>query len=130
MKFESRADEILSRRAMTAFDRAVDDTLDVARVNARRHGRTGRFEASLQRTPAGVVGDRLAARVGSPMRSAKAKERGAYIQAQQTPYLVFDAGSGIRKVKAVRLPPRPVVGPAVARYPRLMAPRLREVGMR
>lgn len=127
MRFESHSRERIVLPAIAAFDQAVDDTLDQAQTNADRHSQTGKFATSLTRTdPREVADGRHEARVGSPLSSAKAKERGAFIQAKRGPYLVFNAGDGVRKVSAVRLAPRPVVGPAVRRFPEFMRIRLVE----
>lgn len=133
MRLESRALATIETGVRRAFDAAVDDTVAVAQANAGRYSRTGRFAGSITRTEAREVGDRLEARIGSPLSSARAKEKGAYIAAKRDipkfgRYLAIPAGDGtLRKVEAVRLPPRPAVGPAVRRYPDLMAARARQV---
>lgn len=128
MRFESRAREVILPRIRTAHDAATDDALAVARSNASRNSRTGRFERSLTRTETVPVGrDRLESRIGSPLNSARPKEKGAYIQAKRGPYLVFPTRDGWRKVRSVRLPARPVVTPAGRKFPQLMAARLRQV---
>jgi hypothetical protein len=127
VKLESHVEERVMRPLAEAHDRAVDDTRDAAQRNASRYSRTGRFADSIERTPSvETQPGRMAARVGSPLVSARAKEKGAFIAAKRGDYLVFDAGSGVRKVRDVRLPARPVVGPAVARWPETFAARARE----
>lgn len=128
MRFESHAEERIIRPIAAAHDEAIDDTLEVARVRARQYRRTGRFEGSLTRSDAvEVSAGRREARIGSPLVSARVKERGAFIQAKRAEYLVFDAGHGVRKVKSVRVPATPVVTPAGHRFPALMHDALREV---
>lgn len=127
MRFESTARERIERHVRGAFEAAADDVVTLAQATARKDSRTGRFAGSITRTDAvDVGGGRLEARVGSPLSSARAKERGAYIRAKRGPYLVFNAGDGVRKVEAVRLAPQPAVTPAGARFPRLMAARLEQ----
>lgn len=133
MRFESHAQERIVDPIEGAFDAAVDDTLEVARANARRYSRSGRFAASLTRTPTVRTGDRLEARIGSPLSSARAKERGAYIAAKRDipkfgRYLAVARPDGtLRKAEAVRLSPRPVVLPAGARWPELLRARFGQV---
>lgn len=109
-----------------AFDAAVDDTLEEAVRNAERYSKSGKFADSLQRTDPVESTDRLEARIGSPLRSARAKERGAYIAAEKAKHLVFDAGQGVRKATAVRIPAQPAVTPAGRRFREFMTGRLRE----
>lgn len=127
MRLVSHAEERLVRPIERAFDAAVDDTLELARAEARKHRRSGRFERSLIRTSVRDMGTRLEARIGSPLRSARAKEKGAFIQAKRGPYLVFPTNDGWRKVESVRLAPQPVVTPAGRRFRQVMAARLRQV---
>lgn len=126
MKLDSHAQERVLDPMDRAFDLAVDDTLADAKREASKHRRTGKFEGSLERTDAAAEGDRLIARIGSPLVSAKAKEKGAYIHAKRGKYLVFKVAGGVRKVEAVRLAPQPAVTPAGGRFPRFMAARLVE----
>lgn len=126
MKLESHAKERIFDPIDDAFERAVDDARDLAQRNASAHSRTGKFERSIERTETAREGDRLEARIGSPLVSAKAKEKGAFIQAKRGPYLVFRVPGGVRKVESVRLAPQPAVTPAGAQFPRLMAARAAE----
>jgi hypothetical protein len=126
VNFVSHARERILEPAIAAFDHAVDDTVDQAQTNADRYSKSGKFADSITRTEPVQRGDRLTARIGSPLVSARAKEKGAFIQAKRGPYLVFNAGDGVRKVGSVRVPPRPVVGPAVKRFPQFMRDRLVE----
>lgn len=128
MKLESRADDLM-RRMDLAFELAVADARDDARAEASKHDRTGKFSASIVSSPPVDTGDGYEASIGSPLSSAKAKEKGAYITAKRGKYLVFDAGQGVRKVQAVRLRPQPAVTPAGRRFSApdgAMARRLRE----
>lgn len=115
MKLESNASDVL-RRVDLAFELAVADTRDLARENAAKHDRTGRFSDSIVSSPPIQTADGFEASIGSPLSSAKAKEKGAFIQAKRGRYLVFDAGQGVRKVEAVRLRPQPAVTPAGRRF--------------
>lgn len=127
MKLESRAEEVILGGVARAFEDAKKDTLVEARGVAAKRSRTGKFADSLELGDTDDQGDRLEARIGSPLVSARAKERGAYITAKRGPYLVFRTGDGWRKVKAVRLAPQPVVTPAARLFPQFMSQRLREV---
>lgn len=125
MKLVSNA-EPLFRGIAEAFDAAVLDVRDEARAIAGRHSRTGKFAASIVESETEPTTTGFEARVGSTLQSAKAKEKGAYIAAKRGKHLVFDAGQGVRKVAAVRLPPRPAVTPAGRRFGTFMSKRLRE----
>ena len=130
MRFESNADVLLAKPRQ-AFEAAVDDVVTLARAHAARNSRTGEFERSITRSETVDSGDRLEARVGSPLSSAKAKEKGAFIQAKRGRYLVFNAGDGVRKKESVRLRPQPAVTPAGQQFrSQLMPARLRELGVR
>jgi hypothetical protein len=78
MRIESHA-EVLVGEAEQAFTEARDDVLEEARHNAAKYSRTGKFERSLEATDVVEEDGRLVARVGSPLSSAAAKERGAYV---------------------------------------------------
>lgn len=126
MKLESRAAEVFAG-VDAAFEAAVLDTAEEAQRLARQHSRTGKFAASIEASEIVATSEGLEARIGSPLSSAKAKEKGAYITPKRGDYLVFDAGSGIRRVKSVRLRPAPVVTPAGRRFDLFMTRRLKEV---
>lgn len=129
MILTSNADQLLAH-IRAAHEAAVDDTLDVARAIAGKHSRTGKFAASLERTGTAEIADRLVTRIGSPLRSARAKEKGAWIAPKNGPYLVFNAGDGVRKVAGgVRLKPQPVVVPAGQRFRDLMLAHLQREGV-
>jgi len=129
VKFESHARERLLDPIANAFEAAVDDVVTLARANAARHSRTGTFERSITRTDTvETASGRLEARVGSPLSSAKAKEKGAYIRARRGPYLVFQTNDGWRKVAAVRLAPQPAVAPAAARFQAILLARIKDAG--
>lgn len=124
MKLESRAREVLIAPIIRDFGLAADDVVRLAQARAPK--RTGRFARSIQRTAVRHEGaSRLVCEVGSPLVSARAKEKGALISAKRGRYLVFNAGSGVRKVTAVRLRPQPSVTPAGRQFTRLLAARLR-----
>jgi len=124
MRFESHH-EVLLDRTGPAFERAVDDTLTAARREVR--SRTGTFARSLRRSDIAQVEDRLETVIGSPLASARVKERGGYIRAKRGPYLVIPQRDGsFRKVEAVRVPPTPVLSVAGPTFPEHMAARLRE----
>lgn len=126
MNFESHVDELVLEPMDRAFEDAVDDIVAAAQRFAARHSRTGTFERSITRSDTGRSADRLEARIGSPLVSAKAKEKGAFITAKRGKYLVFKVAGGVRKVESVRLAPQPAVTPAGQQFPRLMAARLVE----
>jgi hypothetical protein len=131
VRFESHP-EPLYAGIRRGFERAVDDTLDLARVHAERHAKSGTFARSLSRTATQEVDGRLTARIGSPLASARVKERGGYMEARQHipkfgPYLAVRLPDGsVRKASAVRVRATPVVTPAGARWPVILPARLRE----
>jgi hypothetical protein len=117
---------VLIDRTLTAFHLAAGDTLEEAKRIAAPSSRTGRYERSLQLGETSVSPDRIEVSLGSPLRSATAKERGAYIQAKKADWLAIPMPDGtMRKVKAVRLPARPVVGRAGPRFVDFMTARLK-----
>lgn len=125
MKLESNAADTL-RRIDLAFELAVADTRDDAREIAAKHDKSGKFSGSIISSPPVATTEGFTAAIGSPLSSARAKEKGAFIQAKRGKYLVFDAGQGVRKVQAVRLRPQPAVTPAGRRFPEHMTRRLQE----
>lgn len=133
MRFESHADAMLTASAEAAFDAAVDDVVMLAKLNARRHSRTGKFEGSITRTATERTGGgRLAARVGSPLVSARAKEQGAFIRPQPGRPLTFRTRDGVRRIAfpdGVRFAAQPAVVPAGQRFPEIMLARLRAQGL-
>lgn len=129
MNLTSSADRLYAT-IRSAHEAAVDDTLDVAREIAGGHSRTGKFAASLQRTATVETDDHLETRFGSPLRSARVKELGAWIAPKNGPYLVFNAGDGVRKVAGgVKIKAQPVVVPAGQRFRDLMLARLQRGGV-
>lgn len=127
MKLQAYPERLLGR-TVVAFDRAVADTLDEARRVASRSSKTGRFERSLTSSAIEARGSAVSATIGSPLSSARVKERGGYIQAKRGPFLVIPHPDGsMRKVKAVRIPKRPVVTVAGPRFVDFMTGRLREL---
>lgn len=130
MRIESHA-ELLVEEVAEAFILARNDVLEEARHNAAKYSKTGKFERSLEATDVEADADALTARVGSPLASAAAKERGAYVTPKRKPWLVFMGQEGhLVKVAAVRLPRRPAVVPAGRRFPEFMLERLREIRSR
>lgn len=130
MRIESRGAEALIDLVEAAFDLAVDDTLELARAHAAKHSRTGGFAASLTRTPTVRDGDRLEARIGSPLSSARVKETGAFIQSQTGGMMRFrlDTGAWVT-LEAFRVPAQPAVAPAGGRFAAIMTARLRALGL-
>jgi hypothetical protein len=126
VKVQSDATPLL-HHALVAFELAAHDTLDEAKRIASANSRTGTFERSLDLSETRTDGVTVSANLGSPLRSATTKERGAYIQARRAPWLVIPVGDGtVRKVKAVRIPARPVVSKAGPRFVDFMTARLKE----
>lgn len=124
MKFQATPEALLDEIG-TAFGLAIGDVLEEAQRIAPE--RTGKYRRSLRLAPVSVEGQRLVSAIGSPLASARPKEKGAYITARKAPWLAIPFGDGtIRKVKSVRLPASPVVGPAGARFPEFLTRRLRE----
>ena len=112
-----------------AFGLAVKDTEDAAKENAGRSARTGKFRDSIKHT-LGREGEIRTARVGSPLVSARVKEKGGYMQASSdTLYLPAGDGS-VRRPEAVRVRATPVVTPAAKRFPEFMSRRMREAAGR
>jgi hypothetical protein len=122
VKVESHP-ELLEDHARRAFDVAIEDTLTDARQRAPK--RTGAFARSLELSEIEDSAGRLSVRLGSSMSSARVKEAGGYIEARNSQYLVFDAGQGVRKVKAVRIKAQPTVVPAGRAFPQRMTDALR-----
>lgn len=122
---------ILLERSRAAHEAAVDDTLELAREIAGKHSRSGKFAASLQRTATVETSRGLETRIGSPLQSARAKEKGAWIAPKRAPYLTIKTADGWRRIKdGVRLAPQPAVTPAGARFRDFMKARLQQAGAR
>lgn len=117
--------EVLVERSRAAYEDAVDDTLALAQELAGRHSRSGKFADSLERTETVEVDGRLETRIGSPLASARAKEKGAWIAPKNAPYLTIKTADGWRRIKdGVRLAPQPAVVPAGQRFRDIMRARL------
>lgn len=130
MNLESHADRLLDA-IHRAHDEAVDDTLELAVEIAGRHSRSGKFADSLERTVSVDTGNGLEARIGSPLQSARAKEKGAWIAPKRAPYLTIRTRDGWRRIKdGVRLAPQPVVIPAGRRFGDFMRTRLERMTIR
>ncbi len=118
-------DRALMVKVLGAFHLATSDALGEARRIAPHV--TGRYRDSLRLGAAATVGTRISVNLGSPLKSAKAKEKGAYIEARNADYLAIPMPDGtMRKVKAVRLPARPVVGKVAPKFEAMLTRRLRE----
>ena len=109
----------------TAFDKAVDDTVQAAQEIAGRNSVSGKFRDSITSLmvsgPAGAV----TAVIGSPLVSARVKEKGGY-SAGNPKLLLRLAGGEFRTADAVRIRATPAVTPAAAKFPELMTRRMRE----
>lgn len=108
-----------------AFDAAVNDVVTEAQRRAPKS--TGKFAASIRSErvpgPAGV----LIAVVGSPLVSARVKEKGGFMQPRKHEYLFIPQADGsVRKVKSVRVRAQPTVTPAGQKFPELMTRRMAE----
>ena len=108
---QSRARVVVADHQRRVLEVALDVAVDQARKNATK--RTGKWAGSIRRVPVVVRGHVMSSRVGSSLVSAVAHEKGAYIQAKAHPTLVFQVGGRWVRPKAVRLPARPVIRPAV-----------------
>jgi hypothetical protein len=111
-----------------AFDEAVADVVTEAQRRAPR--RTGKFADSIRSqripTPAG----QFAALVGSPLISARVKEKGGYMAAKQHSTLFIPQSDGsVRRPQAVRVGAQPTVKPAGDQYKGFMTARLRQRGV-
>lgn len=122
MRYESHVFR-LTDRIPKAAKLAADDVVKDAQSRVRR--RTGKFQRSIkakvENTATGVRCE-----IGSPLASARIKERGGVIKARRGDFLVFNAGQGVRKVPSVRLTARPYLAPAGKQWPKFMTARLRE----
>lgn len=129
MKITSAADQLLAQ-AESAFDLAVGDAVELARAHAAAHSRTGDFARSITRTPTVRDGDRLVARIGSPMSSARVKETGGFMQSQTGGMMRFKLKTGAWvTLEAFRVPAQPAVAPAGGRFAAILTGRLRALGM-
>jgi hypothetical protein len=102
--------------------------VDLPAEASRRAKRvTGRWADSMEGHVTRSDGDRLEGEFGSTVRSARAHEKGAFIQAKRAEWLAIPMPDGsMRKVKSVRIPARPAVIPAGATFSDAMSRRLRE----
>jgi hypothetical protein len=115
----------LVARTRSAFDVAVDDTVEYARQIAPRA--TGRFAASITRTDAVDEGGALVAHIGSPLVSARAHELGAFIMAKRARFLQFQVGGHWVRVLppgGVRIRAHPTVLRAGPRFVEFMSRRM------
>lgn len=123
MKLESRHDVLLDR-IEPAFEYAVDDTIAEARREVR--SRTGKFARSLRRGATERIGEHLWTRIGSPLASARVKEKGGYMTAKRARWLAIPQQDGsIRQVKAVRIRATPILSKAGPTFPRHFLASLR-----
>jgi hypothetical protein len=117
--------EILLRRTEPAYERAVQDTVELAQQLAVKV--SGKWSKSITSKRIST-GTKLVSHIGSPLSSARAHEKGAFIVPKNAPRLVFTLADGqVRSAESVRLTAQPAVLPAGARYPELMTKRLREM---
>ena len=114
----------LLKRTEERFELAVQDVEDEAKRNADRNARTGKFSGSITHT-IGRSGDMLVARVGSPMVSARVKERGGFMQASASDTLYLPQAGEVRRPTSVRVRATPVVTPAGKKFPEFMSRRMR-----
>lgn len=108
-----------------SFTAAEADTVAEAQRRARK--RTGKWSNSItsQRIPSAT--GQMSAVVGSPLSSARAHEKGAFIQAKKHEYLYIPQGDGtVRKVKSVRINAQPAITPAGDKFPEFMTRRMQE----
>jgi hypothetical protein len=116
----------LFRRTESDFEGAVEDTLGEAKRIADRYRRTGKFAGSLQSTRVSGARNQMNAVIGSPLVSARVKEKGGYIQARKHPTLYIPhPDGGLRTPSAVRIRATPIVTPAGAKFVDYMSARLR-----
>lgn len=124
MRFTSTRGPLLDH-VNDSFERAVEQTLDDARRAVR--SKTGTFARSLRRGDTEHSGDQLRTVIGSPLASARVKERGGFMQAKKAKWLAIPQQDGsIRKVKSVRVPASPVVSVAGPRFLEYMLDQLRQ----
>lgn len=108
-----------------AFDDAVADV--VAEAKHRSRVVTGKRQRSIRSQRVSGRPHEMNAIVGSDLVSARAVEKGAYVQAKRHDTLFIPAGDGtVRRPRAVRIPAQPAVVPAGEKFPEFMAKRLRE----
>lgn len=109
-----------------AFEAAVQDVEDAAKAEAEKHSRTGKFKDSITHT-VGREGDDFVARVGSPLVSARVKEKGGFMQSNSGRGLLLRLPGGeYRTVQQVRVRATPVMAPAGAKFAEDMTRRMRE----
>lgn len=119
-------DDMLLLEAREAFTAARDDVLAEAYRQARKYSKSGKFADSIVATDVTEADGRLTASVGSPLVSARAKERGAYIEAKAGKWLTFMGNEGhLVRVAAVRIPKQPAVVPAGRLFIDFMRARLK-----
>ena len=114
--------EILSRRLGSAWNEALHDVENEARHNAgvTKHASTKALRRSVRLE---IVGRR--ARIGSPLKYARIRDRGGIIRARRAPYLHFKGSRGWAKVKQVRQIGNTWLTSAANRFPTHFLARLR-----
>lgn len=118
MQLESQALSVIGDRTRSAFEAAIDATVEDARQRAAKHRRTGAWMDSIQRTEVEESGIVLTARIGSRLASWRTHELGAFIQARRKPALKFVVNGRWVTVPApdgVRIAAQPAIVPAVQR---------------
>lgn len=117
----------LLSRTDAAFTKAAADTLEAAQEVAGRNARSGKFKDSLRIEVVETSGLAITALLGSPLVSARVKEKGGYIEAKNAPRLMIPQDDGsYRSPAAVRIRATPVVTVAGPRFPEFMTRRMRE----
>lgn len=105
---EAAADDETVAAALLAGGRILVEEVR-ANIVSRGLVDTGQLRDSVAVKKTGT----LEASVYSKKSWAKIHEFGGVISVKKAPFLVFNAGSGVRKVKMVHIPARPFMRPAV-----------------
>lgn len=116
----------LLARTPAAFDEALAET--VADAQQRAPKRTGAFARSITSKKITAPANAEAAVVGSPLSSARVKEKGGYMQARKHDTLFIPQADGsVRRPVAVRVRAQPTVAPAASNpaWSRRMTARLK-----
>jgi hypothetical protein len=113
------------QRGPQAHERAVADVVKDAQ--ARAPVASGKFKRSI-RSEVIERNERVTASiVGSPLASARVKERGGFMEAKRADRLYIPLGADVRSPESVRVAAQPTVVPAGDKYPDYMARRLKEL---
>jgi hypothetical protein len=123
----TRNDAAVLNVCIQAHERAVADTLAEARSVAGRYSRTGKFANSLTSLDVAGPAGMLTTHIGSPLVSARVKEKGGYMAARTHSTLFIAYGDSVRRPTAVRVRATPVVSVAGPKYPQFATRRAREL---